>query len=482
MTNTTNIALTEPANGTYVGTWDQPVNTNSIIIDSVFSSTTSVSMPTGSATTTTLTSPNTSGTGQTQAMRILLSGALSANQILQFPSGISGKWIISNNCTGTSTVTVTSAGGGTSVVVAQGYSTSIYSDGTNINFIDDGLVASKVSLPVSVANGGTSLTTLTANNVILGNGTSAPQFVAPTTSGNILTAGLVSKAVFIGSISGTALTVSSVTSGTIAIGQILTGTGVTSGTTITAGSGLSWTVTPSYGSPIGPITINGNVLSWTSSTPASTAVSGTLIRAPRFLTTGTTTYLTPSNCNTIYVEMVGGGGGGGGAYSSGSGTGIGGNGGGGGFLTQYITVNPATTYTVAIGAGGAAATNGGDTTITVPVSGTTYTAGGGRGGAFGSDTTGAVGAGGTTTNGSSFSFSGNSGDSPPGLLGTTYGGFPNGVYLKGGGSCKYGNGINGTAATLYGCGGGGGYAGSSGGNSASGGAGSPGYMRIWEFT
>lgn len=38
-----------------------------------------------------------------------------------------------------------------------------------------------------VANGGTSLATLTANNVILGNGTSAPTFVAPGTSGNILT-------------------------------------------------------------------------------------------------------------------------------------------------------------------------------------------------------------------------------------------------------------------------------------------------------
>jgi hypothetical protein len=38
-----------------------------------------------------------------------------------------------------------------------------------------------------VANGGTSLATLTANNVILGNGTSAPTFVAPGTSGNVLT-------------------------------------------------------------------------------------------------------------------------------------------------------------------------------------------------------------------------------------------------------------------------------------------------------
>ena len=38
-----------------------------------------------------------------------------------------------------------------------------------------------------VANGGTASTTLAANNVLLGNGTSALQVVAPSTSGNVLT-------------------------------------------------------------------------------------------------------------------------------------------------------------------------------------------------------------------------------------------------------------------------------------------------------
>ena len=40
---------------------------------------------------------------------------------------------------------------------------------------------------VPVANGGTGLSTVTANNVILGNGTSAFQTVAPSTTGNVLT-------------------------------------------------------------------------------------------------------------------------------------------------------------------------------------------------------------------------------------------------------------------------------------------------------
>jgi hypothetical protein len=40
---------------------------------------------------------------------------------------------------------------------------------------------------VTVAQGGTGLATLTANNVLLGNGTGTPNFVAPGANGNILT-------------------------------------------------------------------------------------------------------------------------------------------------------------------------------------------------------------------------------------------------------------------------------------------------------
>ena len=47
--------------------------------------------------------------------------------------------------------------------------------------------AANVTGTVAVANGGTGATTLTANNVILGNGTSAVQVVAPGTTGNVLT-------------------------------------------------------------------------------------------------------------------------------------------------------------------------------------------------------------------------------------------------------------------------------------------------------
>ena len=48
-----------------------------------------------------------------------------------------------------------------------------------------GAVTLTTALPV--ASGGTGAATLTANNVLLGNGTSAPLFVAPGTTGNVLT-------------------------------------------------------------------------------------------------------------------------------------------------------------------------------------------------------------------------------------------------------------------------------------------------------
>jgi hypothetical protein len=47
--------------------------------------------------------------------------------------------------------------------------------------------AANVTGTVAVANGGTGTTSLTANNVVLGNGTSAVQVVAPGTTGNVLT-------------------------------------------------------------------------------------------------------------------------------------------------------------------------------------------------------------------------------------------------------------------------------------------------------
>ena len=60
------------------------------------------------------------------------------------------------------------------------------SDGTDATLSQVALTTD-VTGTLPVANGGTGAATLTANNVILGNGTSAVAFVAPSTSGNVLT-------------------------------------------------------------------------------------------------------------------------------------------------------------------------------------------------------------------------------------------------------------------------------------------------------
>jgi hypothetical protein len=75
-------------------------------------------------------------------------------------------------------------------------------------------------------------------------------------------------AVVTGSITATTLTVTATASGTIGIGQKLTGTGVTAGTRITAGSGSTWTVTPSQ-------TVASTTITATGPIPTTDRVTGT---------------------------------------------------------------------------------------------------------------------------------------------------------------------------------------------------------------
>jgi hypothetical protein len=63
----------------------------------------------------------------------------------------------------------------------------VYNNGTNVVDATTYLSSLTLGTALPVASGGTNLATLTANNVILGNGTSSPLFVAPGTAGNVLT-------------------------------------------------------------------------------------------------------------------------------------------------------------------------------------------------------------------------------------------------------------------------------------------------------
>ena len=78
---------------------------------------------------------------------------------------------------------------GTGGIATTGDSSGAFAfqkDGVTVATISDtGVVSGTGATPVS--SGGTGTTSLTANNVLLGNGTSAVQTVAPGTNGNVLT-------------------------------------------------------------------------------------------------------------------------------------------------------------------------------------------------------------------------------------------------------------------------------------------------------
>jgi len=146
MTTTSNLSLNQPAYNSTA--WDVPLNANETILDNQFSATTTIALTNSNVT---LTGPNTTGTGQTQAMRFRFTGAISANITVYIPSGISGSWIVTNSTTGAYTVTMASAGGGTTIDTSQGDTIFIYSDGTNVAAADSGLLDSLTSLSLSGA-------------------------------------------------------------------------------------------------------------------------------------------------------------------------------------------------------------------------------------------------------------------------------------------------------------------------------------------
>jgi len=111
-------------------------------------------------------------------------------------------------------------------------------------------------------------------------------------------------AVFTGSVSGTTLTVNSISSGTIAIGQQLFGIGVLAETIITAGSGTSWTInrsqtvaTESLNTAAVSATFTGTI---SGTTLSVTGVTGNIYVGQTIQGTGVT-------LGTIIVEDLGSG-------------------------------------------------------------------------------------------------------------------------------------------------------------------------------
>ena len=158
MSTTTNLALNEPAYNSTVPTWDQPLNYNATILDQMFGNTTSVSVSTsGSPTYTNIAAPSSTAAGNTsQCMRFLLTGSLAANQLVLLPQNVAGMWIVTNNCTGSYTVTIGSNNGsnaaaGGVLAIPTAYSIIIFSDGTNVGLASSSNTSTGVSQAQAIA-------------------------------------------------------------------------------------------------------------------------------------------------------------------------------------------------------------------------------------------------------------------------------------------------------------------------------------------
>lgn len=121
---TPNKSLTQPARGDLVGTWDTPVNGNMGIIDNSFGGIANIALTN---------SPVTLSSGQYQCAFINLTGAITANCNLVFPSGIGSFFTMLNNTTNSSAfvVSMSVSGGPNTIGLPPGANTKVLIDGTN---------------------------------------------------------------------------------------------------------------------------------------------------------------------------------------------------------------------------------------------------------------------------------------------------------------------------------------------------------------
>ena len=171
--------------GEQSGTWGTTTNTNlSVALGEAITGSADVTFASANAT---ITLTDTNGAQAARNLRLNLTGTSSGTHYLILGSGCNiEKLYLINNTLGNAVI-VQNTGGGTGVTVAAGKSTFVYNTGTNVVDAVTHLSSLTLGTDLAVADGGTGSSSLTAENVILGNGTNAVKFVAPGNSGNVLT-------------------------------------------------------------------------------------------------------------------------------------------------------------------------------------------------------------------------------------------------------------------------------------------------------
>jgi hypothetical protein len=167
-----NLKIQLMATGENSGTWGNVTNDNlGVALEEAIVGSADVTFASANVTLT-LTDTNASQTARN--LRLNLIGTTGGARDLIVPA-IEKLYIVNNGTADTITVKVT---GQTGVAVPAGRSYLLYNNGTDVVNALEG---------ISVVSGGTGLETLTAESVVIGNGTNAVKFVAPGTNANILT-------------------------------------------------------------------------------------------------------------------------------------------------------------------------------------------------------------------------------------------------------------------------------------------------------
>lgn len=144
---TTNKGFEQPSSGTE--NWNIPLNDNFGYIDSAFGGQAYIDV-TGRDST-----PQLMTVSQYRNLILNFNGTLTSDVVYMIPSGVSGTWIIANYATGPHNLYIDNAAVGAAVIIPNGARKSVFSDGTNVFFIEGaGAVSS-----VNVSGGTTGLTT-----------------------------------------------------------------------------------------------------------------------------------------------------------------------------------------------------------------------------------------------------------------------------------------------------------------------------------
>jgi len=178
------LGLVLPVQGELQGTWGDTVNNElTSLLDTAIAGTTTLSTDAD------VTLTDTDGASNQARQQIILWTATGTTTRNITAPAQSKTYVVINATGGTQSIVIRGAGPTTGVTIPAGRKALVAWNGSDFEEIAGGLVdlTSDVTGTLPVANGGTGAATFTANNVLLGNGTSAFQVVAPGTSGNVLT-------------------------------------------------------------------------------------------------------------------------------------------------------------------------------------------------------------------------------------------------------------------------------------------------------